>query len=186
MGGEYIGHRFGVGARSSGRAKARGAVAAVRQGAPTDHQPRGTTAEWRSGGPHLLQTRLPPHLTPLGRRGYGAHTEKWGSGYRAQVYWRSLRQHDLVSVGVVAATVTDVSLALLFYHRAAMDYYEELVEIAAEREEEDECEEVIAGHRRPYTVRTSQDPLQFCSEVEFMERFRLSKQTVIYVVGTSL
>ena len=64
-----------------------------------------------------------------------------------------------------------------------MDYYEELVEVAAEREEEDECEEVIAGHRRLYTVRTRQDPLQFYSEVEFKERFRLSKQTVIYVVG---
>lgn len=60
--------------------------------------------------------------------------------------------------------------------------YEELVEAAAAGEEADERAYVIARHRRPYTVRARQDPLLFFSEVEFKERFRLSKQTVMHVV----
>ena len=60
--------------------------------------------------------------------------------------------------------------------------YEELVEAAAVGEEADERAEVIPGHRRPYTVRARQDPLQFFSKIEFKERFRLSKQTVMQVV----
>ena len=45
--------------------------------------------------------------------------------------------------------------------------YEELVEAAAAvGEEAGERAEVIPGHRRPYTVRARQDPLQFSSEIE--------------------
>ena len=36
------------------------------------------------------------------------------------------------------------------------DYYEELVEAAAKREEANEREEVVAGHCRPCTVRARQ------------------------------
>ena len=60
--------------------------------------------------------------------------------------------------------------------------YEELVGAAAVGEEADERAEVIPGHRHPYTVGARQDPLQFFSEIEFKERFRLSKQTVMQVV----
>ena len=80
----------------------------------------------------------------------------------------------------MAATVTDVSLALLFYHRAAMDYYEELVEVAAEREEEDECEEVIAGQRHVREVSVvSRDGFSVESEFQLNPAYPMQFGTLI-------
>ena len=61
-----------------------------------------------------------------------------------------------------------------------MEYFEELDTAAAEREEREEEDEGI--RRRPYTVRQRIDPMAVYDDDEFVQRFRLSKRTVTYVV----
>lgn len=64
----------------------------------------------------------------------------------------------------------------------AMEEYFEEIAIAAEEIEERVEEEEAAVCRRPYTVRQRQDPMDFYDDDEFVQRFRLSKRTVAYVV----
>ena len=61
-----------------------------------------------------------------------------------------------------------------------MEYFEELATAAAKREEREEEDEGI--RRRPNTVRQRIDPMAAHDDEEFVQRFRLSKRTVTYVV----
>ena len=57
------------------------------------------------------------------------------------------------------------------------EYFKEIA-IAAEEIEERVEKEKAAVCRRLYTVRQRQDPMEFCDDDEFVQRFRLSKRTV--------